>query len=1274
MSYPIIPGAPLHVRRCLPPLPPKPVYSAQADAKAIHRELGHPKEQGAILQTLSRYAQPHRPMAALLRAIDANGDLEALAHLLGTLSDPKERAVLPHLFLAIAENATGPQLAKFTVGLGDGSQTSLTGHQKDFLAQCSRSCDGKTLSELYLHLGPTQKKQVHALGQVPPFEAASPGSPAQSLLLREAARHSSGAVLLDFCDGLAADPNAQQALIQDAAEYAGRQALSTLEQSQAFHRYFVAPTLAQRASAGGPGPDATSPFASAHLVRPGDTVWGIGVSRKDSLPKEEGANPQIPDPHWIYPGQIVFSPGKNPVSGQTQVLIQKALRHGSPQNWRAVQASIAEDFRKDGGSSLEPELRVLPRLDAIDHWAVGTSKLSEAAQAAYEQVYAGWLAQGITRAQLKSVFDAAQALTRAQQAAAQIHHHLLPSGLESTLQQARAKLTDATTHWLGSFPLSEVRSGMPWKWVTQIDASYPGNQDVAAATQAALDSATSTWKQLGVTRSQIEPVLRQYQDYLTTQRQAAAARKTPLAHSPHFPNAPTDTQAPLLAARKALIASIEAHLNPPPAQGRPSPHALLEQKVLRAQALIEAGPQAPQFRKAVYAAMAGLVSQAYGSGHPQAAAQTLRWITQLLPPKEAARIILASSPTLDKIGASGAYQDPSVYGDLSSAVEQTGPGLTQTSLSRYTKAAADAVAAALVPHFPRGNAAPNFLTTLGDAAKMSIGQGEGATLSLAIANALKARGSGNADAGLLVGIVLGYSNLSTKTKADAAAYAKAAGNLPLLVSRWGAAMTPQELHRATSGWIHAHGGAAYQKNCDARLRVLQQDGFAIVQAQQALGAYRSALPYGSTVASRFGAVPSKPLLQNVGAGTSKGLFQDGSAQGAVNLTGLPSLYQAKHRLDGAIREFTKATLEQQAALAKQWHVLLATPSSSDAAPNPASPENPVLAPAQFLQGLRDARTLLNSYLKVRGKTGTKLYKRLPWAGLGISGIQFLSWFLKHPAGVSSDLEQGYNGLGLAKYGLQLANGKTFFGKTFNIPDVALQRLSSAYYFLGAASSGWAAGQDFQHGKYVNGGLNTGSTVGDVMLAIDALGDGGWLGVGGIVIVGAALVGQFIYQAIQSNEQKQALASQGARFLEDGLHLKPDVAQALASENGYHGEGPASALQAFARYRGVPFRSVLEFLNQQKLASVQDFVQLCNRMVPRNGSYPNQAPGDGQYEKTIAASRSQMQNGSFNVHRYTSGRFSMPEVLYEGPSSLRSLKELNDWFQALFPGCQQPQTA
>ena len=55
----------------------------------------------------------------------------------------------------------------------------------------------------------------------------------------------------------------------------------------------------------------TLPAAAAtvdHVVVPGDTMWKTAVRYRVGLDEIIAANPQIRDPHWIYPGDVLYIP------------------------------------------------------------------------------------------------------------------------------------------------------------------------------------------------------------------------------------------------------------------------------------------------------------------------------------------------------------------------------------------------------------------------------------------------------------------------------------------------------------------------------------------------------------------------------------------------------------------------------------------------------------------------------------------------------------------------------------------------------------------------------------------------------------------------------------------------------------------------------------------------------------------------------------------------------------------------------------------------------
>ena len=55
-------------------------------------------------------------------------------------------------------------------------------------------------------------------------------------------------------------------------------------------------------------PKGPFPPPGSYVVQPGDTLSGIAQKFGVSLAALEAANPQIPDPNKIFPGQVIFIP------------------------------------------------------------------------------------------------------------------------------------------------------------------------------------------------------------------------------------------------------------------------------------------------------------------------------------------------------------------------------------------------------------------------------------------------------------------------------------------------------------------------------------------------------------------------------------------------------------------------------------------------------------------------------------------------------------------------------------------------------------------------------------------------------------------------------------------------------------------------------------------------------------------------------------------------------------------------------------------------------
>jgi hypothetical protein len=197
-------------------------------------------------------------------------------------------------------------------------------------------------------------------------------------------------------------------------------------QSSSSFNNAVQATRTARAGADGIAPWAHG-YETATGVAPGDTLCGIATAHHDSLPDEEADNAQIANPNLLFPGQVVFSPGHSPVNAATTAQIQAAeqadaaladapvgqpatrvaaLQHASQQQWAEAQSDIANDLRAQAGDKLLPDKVVQPTINALNEWAIGSDKLRQATQAAYQQVDDEWQKQGITSQQLAPVLQA----------------------------------------------------------------------------------------------------------------------------------------------------------------------------------------------------------------------------------------------------------------------------------------------------------------------------------------------------------------------------------------------------------------------------------------------------------------------------------------------------------------------------------------------------------------------------------------------------------------------------------------------------------------------------------------------------------------------------------------------------------------------------------------------------------------------------------------------------------------------------------------------------
>jgi hypothetical protein len=1043
-------------------------------------------------------------------------------------------------------------------------------------------------------------------------------------------------------------------------------------------------------------PPSAHGYETATIVKPGDTLWGIATSHRDLLSAEEADNAQITDPNLLRPGQAVFSPGQSPVSARTTTDIEAAERIGTPQRWTTVEHDIENDLRAQAGSRLLPDHVVRPTVQALDQWAVGNGNLRQATHTAYDQAYKGWQEEGITSQQLAPLLTDRQAAVQDQEALT----HLRPPVNRALVQdeqhqagQAWSKVQQDTQQWLqSSIGLKAFPEDIAAQRVSQLDALFPHDQRFAAANQGALQSATQTWRALGITHDHLDPVLHAYTAYETAAQQRQHALQIPHLHNVD-PTAPSLLNQQVNTAWSKLQSATEQQLKDA-AKASQSPQERSEAMLQRAAILRIVGPQSLDFGNAVDAANTYLqvtqpaqqIAAAYQRGGATAGARALLTATQNAVPSYAGGIIAASQPTINKIAvdlntmaknsfaASGQFT--SVYGDLSAAVEQTDHGADAQALSRQTTQAADQIAGVLASHLqttgtflPIYGTDSNPANIYADAARDAIGNGRGATLSLALSGELQRRGSSAAANQLLEGSALGFDALKTRTDNDVQGFAKVTANLEQLRSSWGPFMSTAQLDQATSGY--AKRNPQFVNQFAHALSAVQCDGTAIVQARQAFSAYQSNL---------------------------------------TDLSNHKDLADAANKLTGrdkssffAVQESGQVTRNVARALAGA-----AVPGGE------AGYSTALDAPGL----LRSIRTAINQYLKSSNTTPLRTADGNPGkpnvpTNLGLSAIAL---GLTAPTALSqlqhfSQLDFGgkavavYNSLGFARYltdvgsyGSRLAAtaGIRYLGAIANSKvgnwlgslttdgtpsNAAYQVFGSFYYLTGAFANGVSGEEAAASGDPLSAGLDSTNALGNVLLAsnaskgviasaLEGLGiDAGedtainaaldWAGPVGAVLSVLAQSGLFFKNSLDQKNAQNTLQAQGQGFLEDGLHLRPAIAQQLADVSDNQHVGPAPVLLAYARQYHIQPQALLDSLNKQNPTDVGSFVYLSELLTPdRNGHYKATDSSDTPNPYYIPGVPYQ---NSVEFSPY----FAPPVV--DSPNTPASLRGLHYWAQSIFPG-------
>ncbi len=194
---------------------------------------------------------------------------------------------------------------------------------------------------------------------------------------------------------------------------------------------------------------------------------------------------------------------------------------------------------------------------------------------------------------------------------------------------------------------------------------------------------------------------------------------------------------------------------------------------------------------------AGVVKNIYQSDGAAAAATALNNIAQSGPPDQAARLIKASQPTIDRIAADLAKQTDKgkladAVTDLSKAAARGGNEPTRSIAQSLAKAFDEQGVVTTYAVGPRGGAYPVKEFLLDDALRDAVADGAGPQLAIATADAL--RSAGKVDAATKVQRALADAVPDIRKQHDKAQenYAKAAMELQRDLAQFGPAMTSQE--------------------------------------------------------------------------------------------------------------------------------------------------------------------------------------------------------------------------------------------------------------------------------------------------------------------------------------------------------------------------------------------------------------------------------------------------------------------------------------------------
>ncbi|MFE0755051.1 LysM peptidoglycan-binding domain-containing protein [Inquilinus sp. NPDC058860] len=796
--------------------------------------------------------------------------------------------------------------------------------------------------------------------------------------------------------------------------------------------------------------------------------------------------------------------------------------------------------------------------------------------------------------------------------------------------------------------------------IGDIKARAPGDARFATIVDQARQTVEREWEGQGRTHAATDTILALAGDAQAADRSAAAIANDPEGNGP----TPTDRVGAAANAAQhkwdlvtqAAVPQLEAL-----AKGVGSPAEAETKVAQRAASLSNYGPDDEQYRSAIDAAAREVlvgkpsraVADAYASGGAPAAAAKLREVAGQASPVVAARILQASQPVIDKIsadlgreareklpapGAAGPGSNPIdlgsidetgiqaarkdksfgmdatfavTLGDLAAAADRAG-------LAPDGKTAVKGLASSLAEQMPdvddmRYAPGERPAHDVAKAFAWTVGQGDGATLSLAVAAAMPAdrRDYGNA---LVAAAAEGLGTLRQRVVADVGAFGDATKTLAFLKQGPGQLLDQAQFQKAMAAYLKAHPDTA--DKAAAAYDTVARGGDALLRTAAAINAYEPELGGSGDFAKLKGA------RDDTGDRDALEFAVKSSPATLVELANLSD--EVERPPPGKVTPW--------------WPIRGTQDFVNEVIAYRAKPAYDLLSQAQRDGGLvpRTGVTAANGMGKANRLAGTVL-----------AGIHADAMFQNQD--LFSQAYGLYFASGAGKYGLELLGGMVQSGIA-KLPQLQGGRLDRLSDFVAVERRPWqmlsgALGKAYipldaaytvynlAKGDIPRAIFFGGTATADVMLAY---------GSGAVPVVGAALllasaVGNYIYGKIEKANENE----DDAREFLTGADLRPEIADQLADHDS-DGNSVGPALAALARRRGLEPAAFTDYLNRLTPQQVSALVQQAKSVRPDDkGRMPVAGPGDSYLALPLDPTRT-------DVSQYTTITYNGASKRWEDP--------------------------